>query len=153
MVDPADRRRLSELAPPDAELVRAAAAARERAHAPYSGYRVGAAVRTHEGEIRHGCNIEISSYGLTICAERVALFAARASGAGQCAVLAVVGRGREGRPTPPCGACRQVLIDLAPEARVLLATPEGEIEEWRAADLLPRAFGPEYLDPPGGANR
>ena len=126
-------------------LVNEAAAARTNAHAPYSGFAVGAAVRTVDGQVYCGCNIEISSYGLTMCAERVALFAARAAGAQELEAIAVVGPGAGGAPTPPCGACRQVIWDLAPKAEIYLATPEGRVEVRAAIDLLPDPFGPAQL--------
>ncbi|MFQ5743235.1 MAG: cytidine deaminase, partial [Acidobacteriota bacterium] len=110
---PATCRRLEDLEPQERELIAAARAARARAHAPYSHFAVGAAVRTADGIIHPGCNIEISSYGLTLCAERVALFGARAAGATRLQALALVAAGKAGRPTPPCGACRQVIWDLA----------------------------------------
>lgn len=126
-------------------LIDQAKAARANAHAPYSGFAVGAAVRCARGNLFLGCNVEISSYGLTMCAERVALFAARAAGAREIEAVAVVGPGIGGKPTPPCGACRQVIWDLAPEAVVYLATPDGEVESWSAGDLLPEPFGPQQL--------
>lgn len=142
-----DRTTVEALAEDERELVAAAAEARDNAHAPYSGYRVGAAARRDDGGIQAGCNVEISSYGLTLCAERVALFAARARAAEPVRALAVVGPGGPEGPTPPCGACRQVLYDLAPEATVLLATTAGAVERWSARGLLPFAFGPEHLRP------
>ena len=128
-----------------ARLIEAAAEARGRAHAPYSGFAVGAAVRATDGRVFPGCNVEISSYGLTICAERVALFAARAAGVSDFDALAVVGPGSDGTPTPPCGACRQVIWDLAGDIDIHLAAPEGEVETRRTSDLLPEPFGPEQL--------
>lgn len=127
-------------------LVEAAGAARARARAPYSGYRVGAAVLDSEGRIHLGCNIESAAYPLTLCAERVALFSAIAAGAESVQAIAVVGPGLEEQPTPPCGACRQVIWDLAPEATVLLGAPAGAVDIWRPADLLPCPFGPDHLD-------
>lgn len=138
-------RPLDELGPDDRELVEAARRARERAHAPYSRFRVGAAARTADGAVHLGCNVEISSYGLTLCAERLALFAARAAGADRIDRLAVVGPGHGDAPTPPCGACRQVIWDLAPDATLLLATPTGAVLSRRPADLLPEPFGPADL--------
>jgi cytidine deaminase len=127
-------------------LVDEARRARARAHAPYSGFAVGAAVRSAEGRIFPGCNVEISSYGLTVCAERVALFAAYAAGVRDFDGMAVVGPGSGTRPTTPCGACRQVIWDLAGDIDIYLATPDGEIESRRASSLLPEPFGPEQLD-------
>lgn len=128
-------------------LLEAAGEARARARAPYSLYRVGAAVLDSESRIHLGCNVESPSYPLTLCAERVALFAAIAAGAGSVQAIAVVGPGLEEQPTPPCGACRQVIWDLAPEATVLLGAPGGRVEIWRPADLLPCAFGANHLNP------
>lgn len=135
---------LQELQPTDRELIQAAGEARTHAHAPFSGYAVGAAVRTADGDVYRGCNIESSSYSLTICAERVALFGARASGASEVHALAVVGPLHRGGPTPPCGACRQVMYELAPDARILLATPQGSVRVCSVEDLLPWPFGPEH---------
>lgn len=126
-------------------LIAAAQGARAHAHAPYSGFAVGAAVRCEDGTTYVGCNVEISSYGLTMCAERVALFAARAAGARQFDALAVVGPGSGGNGTPPCGACRQVIWDLAGDIDIYLATPDGQASRHRSADLLPIPFGPEDL--------
>lgn len=139
-------RAVADLDGDDRRLVAAARAARDHAHAPFSGYPVGAAARTADGKVFVGCNIEISSYGLTLCAERLALFTARAAGASAVQALAVVGPGHAGGPTPPCGACRQVLHDLAPDARVLLATLDGRLEVWTVPELLPRPFGPDHVE-------
>ena len=138
-------RKVSELDDQVRQLIDAAAEARRNAHAPYSGFPVGAALRASDGAVFPGCNVEISSYGLTMCAERVALFAARAAGAESFEMLAVVGPGHEDNPTPPCGACRQVIWDLAGDIPVYLATPSGRVECRRASELLPNPFGPEDL--------
>ena len=138
-------RHVTELDDPVRQLIAAAEAARGNAHAPYSGFAVGAALRASDGTIFPGCNVEISSYGLTMCAERVALFAARAAGAESFEMLAVVGPGRGGNPTPPCGACRQVIWDLAGDIPLYLATPSGRVERWQASELLPDPFGPKDL--------
>jgi len=127
------------------DLIATALRARENAHAPYSGFVVGAALRAVDGTVYLGCNVEISSYGLTECAERVALFAARAVGAREFDALAVVGPDSVGRPTPPCGACRQVIWDLAGDITIYLAAAEGEVQIWKAAELLPEPFGPAHL--------
>ena len=145
------KHKVSELDEPARRLIEQAKGARRNAHAPYSGFAVGAAVRTDGGNLFLGCNIEISSYGLTMCAERVALFAARATGAQAFEAIAVVGPGCDGAPTPPCGACRQVIWDLAPDAEIYLATPEGEVEVRTAGELLPEPFGPEQLAGHDGA--
>lgn len=136
---------LSDLDDATRRLIDQARGARDHAHAPYSGFAVGAAVRCANGNLFLGCNVEISSYGLSMCAERVALFAARASGARDIEAIAIVGPGTDGQPTPPCGACRQVIWDLAPEAQVWLATPEGQVESHTPAELYPDPFGPAQL--------
>lgn len=132
----------SALAPEQRKLVEAAIRARARAHAPFSGFAVGAAALDSDLRLHRGCNVENSSYSLTICAERVALFSAVADGATEITAIAVAGPGHHGRPTPPCGACRQVIWDLAGDITVLLATLDGKVEVWQAGDLLPAAFGP-----------
>ena len=137
---------LGDLEVAERALIEAAEEARQRAHAPYSGYGVGAALRAADGTIYRGANVEISSYGLTECAERVALFAARAAGVDAFEAMAVVGPGHRGRPTPPCGACRQVIWDLAGDIAVFTATPDGHVQVWKASELLPEPFGPEYLE-------
>jgi len=143
-----ENRQQSELDDAARRLIDQAKAARANAHAPYSGFAVGAAVRCARGNLFLGCNVEISSYSLTMCAERVALFAARAAGARAIEAIAVVGPGDGGKPTPPCGACRQVIWDLAPDAVVYLATPDGAVQTWAAAELLPAPFGPQQLGTP-----
>lgn len=138
-------RQRSELDEATRRLIDQAAEARTNAHAPYSGFAVGAAVRAVDGQVYCGCNVEISSYSLTMCAERVALFAARAAGAQELEAIAIIGPGADGTPTTPCGACRQVIWDLAPGAEIYLATPAGRVEVRAAADLLPDPFGPAQL--------
>jgi cytidine deaminase len=123
----------------DAELVAAARAARRRAHAPYSRFAVGAALRDEQGRVHVGCNVENASYGLTICAERNALAAAVVAGARAVRAVAVVTPTRP--PGPPCGACRQVLAELGDaRTRILLAGPTGGTEATTLGALLPRAF-------------
>jgi cytidine deaminase len=122
------------------DLLAAASAAAERAHAPYSGFRVGAALMAGTG-IYTGCNVENASYGLTMCAERVALFAAVADGCRDFKGMAVVAAGEQ--PAYPCGACRQVLAEFCGEDfPVLTAAAAGldVCEELRLGDLLPRVF-------------
>lgn len=134
-------------APPDEReldrLVAAARAARERAHAPYSGLRVGAALLDAAGNVHAGCNVENASYGLTICAERNAAARAVAEGAPAPVAVAIVSSRRE--PLLPCGACRQVLSELAPDAWVVCVGEDGTRLVRRLEDLLPDAFGPADL--------
>ena len=119
----------------DEQLIAAAAEARERAYAPYSGFKVGAAVLTADGSLFSGCNVENASYGLTICAERVAVFAAVAAGKPEITKLALVTDTEP--PVAPCGACRQVIVEFAPRAEVISANTRGAVRSWIAADLLP----------------
>ena len=121
-------------------LVRAAARARERAVAPYSKFKVGAALLAKNGEIISGANVESASYGLTCCAERVALFNALTSGKKNFVAVAVVARAPGG--PMPCGACRQLLAEYAPDARVLVADSRAlaKIREFPVRELLPLAF-------------
>jgi cytidine deaminase len=134
------------LGPGDEQLVKVASLARERAYAPYSKYRVGAAIRTKRNKIHSGANVENASYGLTVCAERCAAFAAIAAGdAKDWEAIAVVIE--DDRLPSPCGACRQVLHEFAPDARVILATTGGLRKVTSLRELLPEAFGPESLRP------
>ena len=134
--------------PGKAELMAAALDARTRAVAPYSKFQVGAALLTADGEIISGANVESASYGLTCCAERVALFKALTAGQTQFRAIAVVA-GIEGGPTP-CGACRQLLAEYAPDARVWIADANcpKKIREFTVRELLPAAFSlfPENSD-------
>jgi cytidine deaminase len=130
------------------DLVQAARAARASAYAPYSRYRVGAAVLTASGRIFSGCNIENASYGLTVCAERVAVWSAVA--AGEHTVVAVAVATHNG--ATPCGACRQVLAEFAPAGNspeddmlVIVALRQGQRTLWLFRDLLPNAFRAEHL--------
>lgn len=137
---------LQELSGPHRELVEAALAARRHARPTYSDFAVGAAVRGTDGTVVPGCNVEISSYSLTLCAERVALFAAVARGVDAFEAVAVVGPGHRGAPTTPCGACRQVIWDLCGDCDLVLATPDGDSVIRQAGALLPGAFGPHHLE-------
>jgi cytidine deaminase len=123
--------------------VSAARAARRHAHAPYSGFRVGAAVLA-DGAIHAGANVENASYGLTLCAERVAVGGAIASGARRLDAVAVATGTSE--PAPPCGACLQTLAEFAdPGLRVVLVGARGRTVETTLGALLPRAFSKRHL--------
>jgi cytidine deaminase len=128
----------------DAALVAAARAARLRAHAPYSGFQVGAALLTADGTVVAGCNVESASYGLTLCAERVA--AARAIVEGHPALVAIAVIADSPTPVMPCGACRQFLYDLAPDLDVLCANLDGDVRRTTLRALLPDAFGAGHLE-------
>jgi cytidine deaminase len=126
------------------ELERVALEARERAHAPFSHFLVGAALEAEDGTIYGGCNVENSSYGLTMCAERSAIYHAVSRGARRFKRVAVVADTPS--LTPPCGACRQVLWDLCGDLEVVLFNLAGKRETMRLSDLLPRAFDATFLD-------
>jgi cytidine deaminase len=122
----------------DEELVLAAQEARLNAYAGYSNFQVGSAVRGGTGRIFVGANVENASYGLTICAERVAIFSAITAGERSIRGIAVV-TGADG-VTPPCGACRQVLLEFGPNATIYGANLAGDRAVWSATELLPYAF-------------
>lgn len=124
-------------------LIQAATEARLRAYAPYSKFYVGAAVLTSSGAIIQGCNIENSSYGATVCAERVALFQAYAHGERKIEAIAIVTD--TSPPSPPCGICRQVILELAGDIDVILANLTGERREFTLSELLPEAFNQKFL--------
>ncbi|MFN8060570.1 MAG: cytidine deaminase [Vicinamibacterales bacterium] len=124
-------------------LLDAARAARERAHAPFSGFKVGAALETRSGRIVTGCNIENASYGLTLCAERTAIFKAVSEGVWDFARVVVVADTEA--PTPPCGACRQILWEFAGDIEVVLANLHGVTGTYRTSTLLPLPFDRGFL--------
>jgi cytidine deaminase len=124
------------------ELEHRARAACEQAYAPYSRFKVGAAVETGDGRYFTGCNIENASYGLTLCAERVAVFSAIAAGARSIVAVAIYTPTTE--PAPPCGACRQVLQEFGDEVTITSITASGMRKSWKLDALLPEPFG---LDP------
>jgi cytidine deaminase len=131
---------MSEPAPPPGaeRLVEAARSARERAHAPFSTFRVGAALETEDGTIVTGCNIENATYGLTLCAERVAMFKAISEGHRRFTRVAVVADTEA--PASPCGPCRQILWEFGGDLEVILANLREEKGRYRLADLLPLPF-------------
>jgi cytidine deaminase len=124
-------------------LIAAARAAARHAYAPYSRFRVGAAVLTRSGRIHTGCNVENASCGLSNCAERTAIFKAAAEGERKILAVAVYTATR--KPTAPCGACRQVINEFGPKAVILCACDSRERIETTLDQLLPRAFGPANL--------
>jgi len=128
-----------------AELVAAATSARELAFAPFSKFRVGAALRAADGTVVAGCNVESASYGLTMCAERVAIFKGVSEGLTRFTAVAVVTDVAE--LTPPCGACRQLLWEFAHDATVTLANTAGRTETFTVRELLPRGFDASQLGP------
>jgi len=124
-------------------LVAAALAAREHAFAPYSHFQVGAALEDGEGRIHTGCNVENATYGLTVCAERVAVFKAISEGARQFRRVAIAADTEN--LTPPCGACRQILWEFCGDIEIVLANPRGKVETYRLRDLFPKPFDVSYL--------
>lgn len=125
------------------KLVEAARAAREHAVADYSGFKVGAALETDTGEIITGCNIENSTYGLTVCAERVAIFKALSEGKRSFTRIAVVAD--TSAPTPPCGACRQIIWEFCGDVEVIIANLTTVSATLRMKDLLPLPFDKTLL--------
>ena len=132
----------------EADLLHRARAARQRAYAPYSHFHVGAAILTAEGDVFDGVNVENASYGLTMCAERVAIGAMVAAGRrGPVVAVAVVGDGEDA--LTPCGACRQVIFEFGPEAVVYGSGDGGRPVRATIRELLPHAFGPGRLNQAG----
>jgi len=122
----------------EAALVAAARRAREHAVCSYSGFAVGAALETKEGAVFGGCNVENGTYGLTVCAERVAIWKALSEGVREFRAVAVVTGAPE--PTPPCGACRQILWEFAGDIEVVSSTLEGRTKRFHLHELLPEPF-------------
>lgn len=125
------------------DLLRVAFAAAELAHSPYSKIKVGAALITAAGEVFSGCNVENASFGLTICAERVAAVKAISAGATRFAGIAIASS--LDAPMMPCGACRQFLSEFSPDLWVVVQGRTGPRAQARLTELLPRAFGPRDL--------
>jgi cytidine deaminase len=127
----------------ESALIEAAHAARVRAYAPYSNFTVGAAVLAASGQTYLGANIENASYGLTVCAERAAIFAAISAGERRVVAVAVATGATE--VTPPCGACRQVIAEFGPDATIVTQGAGAVTARWLLRELLPHAFGPHNL--------
>ena len=136
-------------------LLEMAYQARKYAYTPYSHFQVGAALLTKSGKVYTGCNIENASFGATNCAERTAFFKAVSEGEKSFSMIAVVGgkegepnRERSGQPCPPCGICRQVMMEFCnpQEFRLLLADGEGGWKSYTLNEILPLGFGPDHLE-------
>jgi cytidine deaminase len=124
-------------------LIAAAIAARENAHATFSNFKVGAAVEDDSGRVFTGCNVENATYGLTVCAERVAIFKAISEGARHFTRIAVVADTEN--LTPPCGACRQIVWEFCGDIPVVLANLRGKTETLQMSTLFPRAFDASFI--------
>ena len=125
------------------ELIEAAREVREKAYAPYSNFKVGAAVRAKSGKIYTGCNVESASYGLTVCAERVAVWKAVSEGEKEFTNVAVVADTEE--LTPPCGVCRQIIWEFGGDIPITFSNLNGKVETVKMSELLPRAFDTKFL--------
>ena len=124
-------------------LITDAIRARENAHAPFSNFKVGAALEDENGRIFTGCNIENATFGLTLCAERVAVFKALSEGARKFRRIAVAADTEQ--LTPPCGACRHILWEFCGDIEIVLANLRGNVESLQLASLFPRAFDASFL--------
>ncbi len=125
-------------------LLKAALGARQNAHAPFSNFKVGAAIEAEDGRIFTGCNVENATYGLTICAERVAVFKAISEGARKFKRIAVAADTET--LTPPCGACRQILWEFCGDVELVLVNLQNKTETFHLKDLFPRPFDASFLD-------
>ena len=128
----------------DRELIDRAQAMLERAYAPYSGFPVGAALLCRDGTVFTGCNVENASYGCTLCAERTAVAKAVSEGHTDFVRMALISRAAQ--PCTPCGTCRQVLFEFAPELELLCCGAGGAVRRYRLGELLPDGFGPDRLE-------
>ena len=124
-------------------LVSAALAARENAFAPFSKFKVGAAIEDAEGRIHSGCNVENATYGLTVCAERVAVYKAISEGVRRFRRIAIAADADA--LTPPCGACRQILWEFCGDIEIVLTNLRGKTETYRLKELFPKPFDVSYL--------
>ena len=124
-------------------LSAAALQARENAYAPYSNFRVGAALEDSQGRVHTGCNVENATFGLTICAERVALVKAVSEGYRSFRRIAIAAE--SDTLTPPCGACRQILWEFCGDIEIVLVNPQGKTETLQLKDLFPRAYDRSFL--------
>ena len=126
-------------------LLAAALAVRQNAFAPYSDFKVGAALEDNQGRIHTGCNVENATYGLTVCAERVAIFKAISEGARIRTFRRVAVAADTGVLTPPCGACRQILWEFCGDIEIVLVNLHGKTETHQLKDLFPKPFDVSYL--------
>ena len=125
------------------ELIESAKKVREKAYAPFSNFLVGAAVRTKDGKIYTGCNVESASYGLTVCAERIAIWKAVSEGEREFECVAVVTDTED--LTPPCGTCRQIIWEFCGDVPVTFSNLKGKTETVMMKEILPRAFDTKFL--------
>jgi len=125
------------------KLIKEAEKARKRAYTPYSKFKVGAAVLSANGEIFNGCNIENASFGMSVCAERVAIFKAISEGSTKFEAIAVIGD--TDKPCSPCGACRQVISEFGEDIPLIMANLKGDVNIKKIKELLPEAFGKKDL--------
>ncbi|WP_202711136.1 cytidine deaminase [Sporosalibacterium faouarense] len=132
------------------DLIKKAMEAKEKAYVPYSKFHVGAALKTKEGKIYTGCNIESASYTPTICAERTAIAKAISEGDKDFEVIAVTG---DSDYTFPCGVCRQVIREFGRDIKVIVANTEDDFRVYTLDELLPNSFGPEDLEENGGRDK
>ena len=124
-------------------LLQAALDVRENAFAPYSKFKVGAALEGIDGRIHTGCNVENATYGLTMCAERVAVFKAVSEGARRFKRVAIAAD--TDKLTPPCGSCRQILWEFCGDVEIILVNPRGRIEIYRLREIFPKPFDGTFL--------